>query len=234
MIGDKRLLAVIPARGGSKRLPRKNVLDLAGKPLIAWTIEAALGSKYIDRVIVSTDDDEIAEVSKKFGADVPFMRPTEYATDEATSVNVVLQLLEQLEVQNEQYEYIVLLQPTSPLRTTENINESIELLIKRRSDGVVSVCEAEHSPLWSNILPDDDSLSGFLDESIINKRSQDLEKFYRLNGAIYLCNSKRLMQEKTFFLKDDIYAYKMNREVSIDIDTGIDLDLARLIKKGNK
>jgi CMP-N-acetylneuraminic acid synthetase len=234
MIGDKRLLAVIPARGGSKRLSRKNVLDLAGKPLIAWTIEAALGSKYIDRVIVSTDDDEIAEVSKDFGADVPFMRPTEYATDEATSVDVVLQLLEQLEVQNEQYEYIILLQPTSPLRTTENINESIELLIKRRSDGVVSVCEAEHSPFWSNILPDDDSLSGFLDESIINKRSQDLEKFYRLNGAIYLCNSKRLMQEKTFFLKDDIYAFKMSREVSIDIDTGIDLDLARLIKNGNK
>ena len=197
MIGDKRLLAVIPARGGSKRLPRKNLLDLAGKPLIAWTIEAALGSKYIDRVIVSTDDDEIAEVSKDFGADVPFMRPVEYATDNAKSVDVVLQLLEQLEIQNEKYEYIILLQPTSPLRNTENINESIELLIKRQCAGVVSISEAEHSPLWSNTLPDDDSLSGFLDELIINKRSQDLEKFYRLNGAIYLCNSKRLIQEKT-------------------------------------
>lgn len=234
MIGDKRLLAVIPARGGSKRLPRKNVLDLAGKPLISWTIEAALGSKYIDRVIVSTDDDEIAEVSKDFGADVPFMRPAEYATDEAKSVDVVLQLLEQLEIQNEKYEYIILLQPTSPLRNTENINESIELLIKKRCAGVVSISEAEHSPLWSNILPDDDSLSGFLDESIINKRSQDLEKFYRLNGAIYLCNSKRLIQEKTFFLKNDIYGFKMSREASIDIDISIDLDLVRLIKNRNK
>ena len=234
MIGDKRLLAVIPARGGSKRLPRKNLLDLAGKPLIAWTIEAALGSKYIDRVIVSTDDDEIAEVSKDFGADVPFMRPVEYATDNAKSVDVVLQLLEQLKIQNEKYEYIILLQPTSPLRNTENINESIELLIKRQCAGVVSISEAEHSPLWSNTLPDDDSLSGFLDELIINKRSQDLEKFYRLNGAIYLCNSKRLIQEKTFFIKNDIYGFKMSREVSIDIDTSIDLDLARLIKNRHK
>lgn len=234
MIGDKRLLAVIPARGGSKRLPRKNVLDLAGKPLIVWTIEAALGSKYIDRVIVSTDDEEIAEVSKDFGADVPFMRPTEYATDEAKSVDVVLHLLDQFEVQNEKYEYIILLQPTSPLRTTKNINESIEMLMKRRCDGVVSVSETEHSPFWSNVLPDDDSLSGFLDESIINKRSQDLKKFYRINGAIYLCKSKRLINEKTFFLKDDIYGFKMSREVSVDIDTGIDLDLARLIKNRNK
>ena len=207
---------------------------MAGKPLIAWTIEAALGSKYIDRVIVSTDDDEIAEVSKDFGADVPFMRPVEYATDKAKSVDVVLQLLEQLEIQNEKYEYIILLQPTSPLRNTENINESIELLIKRQCAGVISISEAEHSPLWSNTLPDDNSLSGFLDESIINKKSQDLEKFYRLNGAIYLCNSKRLIQEKTFFLKNDIYGFKMSREVSIDIDTSIDLDLARLIKNRNK
>lgn len=228
MIDGKRLLAIIPARGGSKRLPGKNVLDLVGKPLIAWTIEAALGSKYIDRVIVSTDDEKIAEVSKYYGADVPFMRPPEYATDEATSVNVVLQLLEQLEAQNERYEYVLLLQPTSPLRTTENINESIALLIKRQSDGIISVCEAEHSPLWTNTIPDNDSLSDFLDESILNKRSQDLEKYYRLNGAIYLCVTKKLVEQKTFFLRDNCIAYKMDQVQSVDIDNQIDLDLASL------
>ena len=101
MIGNKRLLAIIPARGRSKRLPRKNILDFSGKPLIAWTIEAALNSKYIDRVVVSTDDQEIADVSKKYGAELPFVRPDNLATDEATSIDVVLQLLEQLEVDDE-------------------------------------------------------------------------------------------------------------------------------------
>jgi CMP-N,N'-diacetyllegionaminic acid synthase len=221
MIGGKKLLAVIPARGGSKRLPRKNILDLAGKPLIAWTIEAALGSKYIDRVIVSTDDKEIATISKKYGADVPFMRPSELATDEAKSVDVVLHLLEKLKKIREKYDYIILLQPTSPLRTTQNIDDSVELLQARKSDAVISVCKVEHSPLWCNLIPDDD-LSNFLDHSILNKRSQDLEQYYRLNGAIYLCNAEKLKEEKAFFLKNRCSAYKMNRESSVDIDSRMD------------
>ena len=221
MIGSKKLLAVIPARGGSKRLPRKNILDLAGKPLIAWTIEAALGSKYIDRVIVSTDDKEIATISKKYGADVPFMRPSELATDEAKSVDVVLHLLEKLKKIREKYDYIVLLQPTSPLRTTQNIDDSVELLQARKSDAVISVCKVKHSPLWCNLIPDDD-LSNFLDHSILNKRSQDLEQYYRLNGAIYLCNAEKLKEEKAFFLKNRCSAYKMNREISVDIDSRMD------------
>jgi len=221
MIGGKKLLAVIPARGGSKRLPRKNILDLAGKPLIAWTIEAALGSKYIDRVIVSTDDKEIATISKKYGADVPFMRPSELATDEAKSVDVVLHLLEKLKKIREKYDYIILLQPTSPLRTTQNIDDSVELLQARKSDAVISVCKVEHSPLWCNLIPGDD-LSNFLDHSILNKRSQDLEQYYRLNGAIYLCNAEKLKEEKAFFLKNRCSAYKMNRESSVDIDSRMD------------
>jgi CMP-N-acetylneuraminic acid synthetase len=221
MIGGKKLLAVIPARGGSKRLPRKNILDLAGKPLIAWTIEAALGSKYIDRVIVSTDDKEIATISKKYGADVPFMRPSELATDEAKSVDVAIHLLEKLKKIREKYDYIILLQPTSPLRTTQNIDDSVELLQARKSDAVISVCKVEHSPLWCNLIPDDD-LSNFLDHSILNKRSQDLEQYYRLNGAIYLCNAEKLKEEKAFFLKNRCSAYKMNRESSVDIDSRMD------------
>jgi CMP-N,N'-diacetyllegionaminic acid synthase len=228
MISDKKLLAIIPARGGSKRLPRKNVLDLAGKPLIAWTIDAALQSKYIDRIVVSTDDQEIADVSKQYGADIPFMRPDKLATDGATSVDVVLHLLDQLET-DEEYDYIILLQPTSPLRTTQNIDESVELLQSKNSDSVISVCKAEHSPLWCNTLPEDDDLCGFITESIVNKRSQDLEQYYRLNGAIYLCCINSLKKESTFFLKSNCLAYKMEQEQSVDIDTKVDFMLAEIL-----
>ncbi len=224
MINNKKLLAIIPARGGSKRLPRKNILDLAGKPLIAWTIEAALISKYIDHVIVSTDDDEIATVSKKYGADVPFMRPTNLATDDSTSVDVVLHAIERLE----QYDYIILLQPTSPLRTTKNIDESIELLKFSRSDAVISVSKLEHNPLCINTVQNDGDLSNFLDTTILNKPEKDLKQYYQLNGAIYLCDIKRLEKEKSFFLKDNCIAYKMKQVESVDIDNEIDFKLSEL------
>mgnify|MGYP003972197867 CR=1 FL=1 len=228
MISGKRLLAIIPARSGSKRLPRKNILDLAGKPLIAWTIEAALESKYIDRIVVSTDSKEISSISRKYGADVPFMRPDELATDETTSIDVVLHQLDQLEECNDSYSYVILLQPTSPLRTAENIDESVEWLKSRNSDAVISVCKVEHSPLWCNTIPADGSLLNFLDDSILNKRSQDLNQYYRLNGAIYLCNIKLLKKEKNFFLKSNSIAYKMNEEQSIDIDSKNDFMCASM------
>jgi CMP-N,N'-diacetyllegionaminic acid synthase len=226
MFNNKKILAIIPARGGTKRLPGKNILNLAGKPLIAWSIEAALGSKYIDRVIVSTDDTVIAKISREYGAEVPFIRPNELATDESSSVSVVLHAINMLKEKGEEYEYIMLLQPTSPLRTTENIDESLELLRSSNSDASVSVCEAEHSPLWSNTLPQDSDFSNFLDYSIVNKRSQDLNQYYRLNGAIYLCLTKRLSEEKTLFIKDKIIAYKMSQEQSIDIDNKVDFCFA--------
>lgn len=231
MIGEHRLLAIIPARGGSKRLPRKNILDLAGKPLIAWSIEAALGSKYIDRAIVSTDDEEIVKISRKYGADVPFIRPDELATDESSSVDVVLHAINILKERGEEYEYIVLLQPTSPLRTAINIDESVQLLDDTASDAVISVCKAEHNPLWSNILPADNDLSGFIDCSILNKRSQDLNQYYRLNGAIYLCQISRLYEERTLFIRDNIVAYEMSQEQSVDVDSKVDFQLAQVIKK---
>ncbi len=222
MINGKRILAIIPARGGSKRLPQKNILELSGKPLIAWTIEAALASKYIDRVVVSTDSDKIAHISKIYGADVPFLRPNSLATDKSASIDVVLQLLDKLELIDDYYDYIILLQPTSPLRTTMNIDESIMMLMDRKCDAIISVCEAEHSPLWSNIIPENGNLSNFLDESILNKRSQDLDKYHRLNGAIYFCDSIRIKKEKTFFFNSNCIAYRMTQEQSIDIDTQLD------------
>lgn len=222
---NNKFLAIIPARGGSKRLKRKNVLDLCGKPLIAWSIEAGLQSKYIDKVIVSSDDEEILQISKKFGAKT-IKRPNELASDTATTFDAIKHTIDSLE----KYEYIVLLQPTSPLRNAKHIDEAIELLKDKKADAVVSVCEMDHSPLWSNTLDDTLSMSNFLKDEVINKRSQDLQKYYRLNGAIYICKTNLFLKEKSFFLKDNIFAYIMDAKSSIDIDNEIDLEVARAIK----
>ena len=224
MYKNKTFLAIIPARGGSKRLPRKNVLDLNSKPLIAYSIEAGLKSKYIDKVIVSSDDDEILEVAKQYKADT-IQRPIELSNDTATTFDAIKHTIYNFE----KYDYIVLLQATSPLRNEKHIDGAIELLESKKADAVVSVCEMDHSPLWSNTLDDSLSMKGFLKNEVLNTRSQDLAEYYRLNGAIYICKTDKLLKEESFFLKDKIFAYKMDREKSIDIDEVIDLDMCRLI-----
>lgn len=228
MIGDKKVLAIIPARGGSKRLPRKNILPLGAEPLIKWTIDAAKDCQYIDRFIVSTEDSEIAEVSKKEGADVPFLRPDYLAEDSTTTLDVVLHLLNKLEEKGEHYDYIVLLQPTSPLRTAKHIDAAFQQLIETNQRAIVSVCEAEHHPLWCNTLPENKTMSSFLNKEVHNKRSQDLPTYYRLNGAIYICLIPLLKAEKTFLPSVDCSAYIMLQEDSIDIDTKSDFDRAEL------
>ena len=225
---NKSFLAIIPARGGSKRLPRKNVLDLCGKPLIAWSIEAAKNSKYIDTVLVTSDDDEILSISKKYGAET-IKRPSELASDIATTFDAIQHAIEGVD----KFDYIVLLQSTSPLRNAKHIDEAIELLESKNADAIVSVCEMDHSPLWSNTLNDDMSMQGFLREEVLNKRSQDLEKYYRLNGAIYICKTEKLLEEKSFMIKENIFAYVMDRESSVDIDEEIDFRVAEIIKLKN-
>lgn len=224
MYNNKTFLAIIPARGGSKRLLRKNVLDLAGKPLITWSIEAALQSKYIDHILVTSDDDEILSISKKFGANI-IKRADEFATDTSTTFDAIKHAIES----NLGYDYIVLLQPTSPLRTSDHIDEAIESLEKKKADGIISVCAMDHSPLWSNTLPEDGEMKCFIKDEIKNKRSQELETYYRINGAVYICKTERLLEEKSFLIKDKCYAYKMDRMVSIDIDEKIDLLMANMI-----
>ena len=229
MINDKKLLGFITARGGSKRLPNKNTLELAGKPLIAWTIEAALGSKYIDRVVVSTDDEKIANISRKYGADVPFMRPAELSTDMATSIDVIEHGINTLDKSGDKYDYVVLLQPTSPLRTSKHIDEAVNSFQKKNANSVISVTECTHSPLWANEIPETDSMKGFLRDDVKNIRSQDLPIYYQLNGAIYISKISSLLNERSFFQEHDVYAYKMERLNSIDIDSKIDFDLATLL-----
>jgi CMP-N,N'-diacetyllegionaminic acid synthase len=224
MYKNKTFLAIIPARGGSKRLPRKNVLDLNGKPLIAYSIEAGVNSKCIDKVIVTSDDDEILDISRKFGADI-IKRPDELANDTATTFDAIKHTIDNCE----KYDYIVLLQPTSPLRNEKHIDEAIELLENKKADAVISVCEMDHSPLWSNALPEDLSMKNFLREEVLNKRSQDLEKYYRINGAIYICKIEKLLENKGFFLKENIFAYTMDRNSSIDIDEEIDFFITKVL-----
>jgi CMP-N,N'-diacetyllegionaminic acid synthase len=221
---NKSFLAIIPARGGSKRLPRKNILDLNGKPLIAWSIEAGLSSKYIDKVVVTSDDDDILNLSKSLGVEI-LMRPDYLASDTATTFDTIKHVIEKVA----NYDYIILLQPTSPLRDGLHIDEAIELLENKKASAVISVCKMDHSPLWSNTIDKSLSMVGFLKDEVLNKRSQDLEKYYRLNGAIYICKTERYIEEKKFFLKDNIFAYKMDRKNSVDIDENIDLEIAKFL-----
>jgi CMP-N,N'-diacetyllegionaminic acid synthase len=231
MIGNGKLLALIPARGGSKRLPRKNILNFIDKPLIAWTIESAIDSKYIDHVVVSTDNHEISRISRQYGADVPFIRPDNISSDHSTSVEVVRHALNTLEEFGYHYDYVILLQPTSPLRTAEHIDAAVKLFVAKDADAVISVTKTTSSPLWANTIPKNGSMDNFLQENVENKRSQDLPIYYELNGAIYLINSQKILEENTFFLRKNVFSYQMGKLSSIDIDTNYDFFIASMIAR---
>lgn len=228
MIHGKKVLAIIPARGGSKRLPRKNVLPLQDKPLIAWSIDAGLQSRYIDRVVVSTDCDEIAQIAIEYGADVPFMRPAEIAGDTASTDSVLLHLLASLS-SDSQVDIVVVLQPTSPLRTAEDIDLVLELLIEKQAEGVVSVCECAHSPFWSNSLPSDGNMGAFIRDDVKGKRSQDLPTCYRLNGAVYAFTADALIANRGIGYTKSVFSFEMPALRSVDIDHELDFKLAEVI-----
>lgn len=225
MINNKKIIAIIPARGGSKRLPRKNILPLAGKPLISWTIEAALASKYIDKVIVSTDDIEIQEVAQKAGADVPELRPENLSTDTATTQDVIFYTLDKF---SNDEDIVVILQPTSPLRNHTHIDDALEFFEKKGAFSVVSVTPCEHSPLWCNTLPINKSMANFLTKEAMN-RSQDLEQYYRINGAIYIFNMAKLAKYNEICYTPESFSYIMENKYSIDIDNYLDLKIAETI-----
>jgi CMP-N,N'-diacetyllegionaminic acid synthase len=230
MINEKSVLAVIPARGGSKGLPRKNIKELAGRPLITWTIEAGLASKYIDQLIVTTDDEEIARIATEYNATVPFIRPKHLGSDSASSYETILHALDYYFDKGESFDYLLLLQPTSPLRTTQHIDEAFCLLDSKNADSIISVTESEHSPLWSNVLPEDHNMEDFISDTCRQvTRRQDLPKYFRINGAIYIVNIKKMINEKSLFLSTNIFAYIMDRYSSVDIDDLLDLKLAELI-----
>ncbi len=231
MINGKSVLAVIPARGGSKRLPNKNIRPLQGKPLIGWTIEAAQKSNIIDRTIVSTDSDEIARISKSFNVDIPFQRPAHLATDEAQTSDVLLHVLDFLKDSGEVYDYLTVLQPTSPLRTAKHIDDALMLMHRRNAIGIVSVCPVDHPTEWCNTLPPNGSMDRFIDKNVLGARSQDLPERYRINGAIYAVDVHCFSQQQTLLLSNDMTSFIMKREDSIDIDTEYDFTLVEYLIK---
>ncbi|WP_027849363.1 pseudaminic acid cytidylyltransferase [Marinospirillum minutulum] len=223
-------IAIIPARGGSKRLPGKNIKDLAGKPMIAWTIEAALESQVFDYVFVSTDDEKIAEVAKTAGAKVPFLRPAELASDEATTNDVITHLVDWFESEfNQQVSTLAIFQPTSPLRNAQHIKEAMQLMEEKSAKAVVSVCKVEYPIQFCNTLGTDGSMDGFIKPENL-KRTQELEPYYRLNGAIYLFE-KGYIDKLTDIYSKGTYAYVMDTKKSTDIDTLEDFQKAELILK---
>jgi CMP-N-acetylneuraminic acid synthetase len=225
-------IAIIPARGGSKRLPGKNIRPLAGKPLIGWAIEAALSVPVITEVMVTTDDTKIADVAKQFGAQIPFLRPAALSSETAGTTEVILHTLEYYRNERStEFEFLILLQPTSPLREAQDIIDAITVLKSKNADAVVSVSPCQHSPLWSNTLPEDQSLKNFLPEKWLGVRSQDLPQYFRLNGAIYICRVKAFEEQRSLFLKDSIFAYPMPVEKSVDIDSEVDFVCAEFLKQ---
>lgn len=222
-------LAIIPARSGSKGLKDKNIKLLNGKPLIAYSIEAALQAKIYSHIFVSTDSREYGKIALKYGGEVPFYRSEKNASDSASSWDVVMEVLEKYMEMDIEFDTFTLLQPTSPLRSCEDIKRAYELFKKKRATAVVSVCEMEHSPLWSNTLPEDNSLEGFLSPEV-NKQRQKLEVFYRINGAIYMVDVKDFLKDQNLY-RENCYAYKMSAKQSIDIDTELDFKIAEIIMK---
>lgn len=226
------IIAVIPARGNSKRIPRKNVKLLGGKPLIVWTIEAAFKCRLIDRIIVSTDDDEIAEISRKNNAEVPFIRPADLAKDDTPDLPVCRHLLEYLAVnENYQPDIIVWLRPTCPLRRPEDIEAAVKKLIETNADCVRSVTQVEQHPYWMKRL-EGDKLMSFIkdkDEQIYYQR-QMLPILYCLNGAVDVVWSRNIGRQPRLF-SGNMSAVVTPPEFSVDIDTEFDFILADAILK---
>ncbi|WP_299672235.1 acylneuraminate cytidylyltransferase family protein [uncultured Polaribacter sp.] len=226
------MIAIIPARGGSKGLPGKNIKLLDGKPMIAYTIEAAKKSKNIDRVIVSTDSKEIAEIAIKFGAEVPFLRPEHLATDTALAVDNYIYTIDKINKDNNtQEESVVILQPTSPLRSTKDIDGAIDLFKKKNADSVISFCKENHPIKWHKNIKEDGSIVSIFEDTIAN-RQEEVPTYYP-NGAVFVFNFSFLKFKKYYSEKS--YAFIMNRLNSVDIDVIDDFEYAEfLIKKRKK
>lgn len=221
-------IAIIPARSGSKGLKDKNIKQLNGKPLMAYTIEAAIKSALFTEVFVSTDSGEYAAIARSYGAKVPFLRSKELSSDTASNWDVVKESMKRYAEKGQFFDSIALLQPTSPLRKAEDIVKAYNLFQERDANAIVGVTEADHSPLWCITLPEDLSLAGFFKNEYVDQPRQKLKPYFRINGAIYIVKADYFNQAKDIF-ESKCYAYIMSRETSIDIDTALDFIIAGII-----
>jgi len=219
MYKGKKILALIPARGGSKSVPGKNLRPVGGKPLLAWTIETAKKSKFIDRLILSSDDDQIMHSAKYYGCEVPFVRPSELAGDSSPTNDVILHAIDNIKG----YDLVVALQVTSPLVTEEDIDQCIKKCIDEKAKACVSACEPDKSPYWMFCM-EDERLVPVLGEGYLNKRRQELPSVYVPNGAVFVADVKWFKINKSFY-SDLTVGYIMPRERSIDLDTEFDFKL---------
>lgn len=225
-------LAVIPARSGSKGLKDKNIRNLNGKPLLAYTIEAAKNSGIFDEIIVSTDSAEYAEIAKIWGANVPFLRSNDLSNDIASSWDVVKDVINRCKKLGSEFETVTLLQPTSPLRTSEDIIEGYKIMKKKDANLVVGVCEMDHSPLWANTLPDSHSLEEFIKPEVAKVPRQSIPKYYRINGALYIVKVDYFLQTADIY-SNRSFASIMRKENSVDIDNQIDFKFAEVLLNQN-
>jgi CMP-N,N'-diacetyllegionaminic acid synthase len=228
MTNPAETMAIIPARGGSRGVPGKNIHPVAGRPLLAWTIDAARDARAITRVIVSTENAEIAEIARQHGAEVPMMRPAELARDDTPTVDAIVHAVDWLQ-DHERYcpDYVSVLQPTSPLRTAADIDAAMTILRARSAAAVVGVCLAPHHPHWMKRVDGDGAISSLFefDESLPR---QKLPPVYVLNGALYLVRRDVLTERRSLYA-EKTHAYVMPIERSLDIDTAWDLQVADLV-----
>lgn len=225
------MIAIIPARGGSKGLPGKNVRPLNGKPLIAYAIEEALKAKHIDRVIISTDDEEIARVAIEYGAELPFMRPAELASDTAMAIDNYIYTVSRLEKEaGKPIDAFVVLQPTSPLRVAEDIDGAIELFEQKGADSVISYCQEAHPVTWHKYLDEEGRFVDIFDANI-NNRQENRVSYYP-NGAVYVFRTAMIRDRK--YYTDKSYAYVMPRMRSVDIDFIEDFEYAEYLLNRQK
>jgi CMP-N,N'-diacetyllegionaminic acid synthase len=232
MYKHKSFLAIIPARGGSKGLPGKNIKELCGKPLIAWSIESALNSKYIDEVMVTTDNQNIAEISKQYGANVPFLRPEELASDTATTFDAVKHTIEFYKNElNKEFDYIVLLEPTSPLRESYDIDNAIEILFNSKADSIVGISKTEdQNPAFLVLKDENGYILGYENKNMKVFRRQDIKDVYFFEGTIYISKTDVLLREKTFYHKNTI-GYEVPKYKSLEIDDIYDFVMVEAIMK---
>lgn len=228
------IVAIIPARGGSKRLPGKNIKLLNGQPMIAYAIKAAKNSKFKQRIIVSTDDRKIARLAKKYGAEAPFIRPAKLATDKARSIDVLKHAVKFIETGiNRKIDIIVLIQPTSPLVLPEDINQTIETLKTTQTNCCVTVTKMTQRPEWAYKIKNKRAIP-YLPACKSETRGQDLPELYCLNGAIYAIRRRTLIDNNLIIDKKSISAVIMPRERSIDVDELVDFKFAEVVMKNNK
>jgi CMP-N,N'-diacetyllegionaminic acid synthase len=232
MIENKKVLAIIPARGGSKGLPGKNIMPMCGKPLIGWSISQAAESKYIDEILVTSDNQNIIDVARKFGAIAPFVRPKSLANDDASSVDVLLHAVDFLAEKGDVYDYLVLLEPTSPLRSVSDIDGALELLFfNQLAESVVGVAKAEGTHPSFLFSMQDEFLRPMLSSQPTGLRRQDLNGvYYYLEGSIYITTITALIRQRSFYHSKTM-PWVVDRYKAIEIDEIADFIVAEALMK---